>query len=75
MKYYLECVECDQVIDFWKYEGIEDTDHEGHKLRELDKRETIAEAQDCFDDGCLKQEHMGKAESQRQELLEMIKNV
>ena len=72
MKYYINCLTCDVVIDFWKYDSISDTDHEGHDLEDLNKKDTINEAFDCLTDGCLSQEHMGNNERQRIELLQMM---
>lgn len=49
---YRFCVDCDTIIDFWKYDSIEDTDHEGHNIRMLTEEEYKEAVKDCKDRGC-----------------------
>ncbi len=49
---YLHCLDCDQTFDYWKYDSLADTGHNGHTLRALTGDEFRAAAQDCAEDNC-----------------------
>jgi hypothetical protein len=49
---YLHCLDCDETFDYWKYDSLADTGHNGHTLRALTGEEFRAAALDCAEDGC-----------------------
>lgn len=49
---YLHCLDCDETFDYWKYDSLADTDHDGHALRALTADECRAAALDCASFGC-----------------------
>jgi hypothetical protein len=46
------CEDCDTVFDFWKYDSMEDTGHEGHNIRMLTAEEYKEAVESCREAGC-----------------------
>uniref|UniRef100_A0A6M3JZG6 Uncharacterized protein n=1 Tax=viral metagenome TaxID=1070528 RepID=A0A6M3JZG6_9ZZZZ len=60
---YRWCVDCDEPFDFWKYDSIKDTDHEGHTLREVTDEEFRNCVKGCAEIGelgycCFTEKHL-----------------
>ena len=36
---YLRCLDCHETFDYWKYDSLVDTGHDGHRLRALTREE------------------------------------
>lgn len=36
---YLRCLDCEETFDYWNYDSLADTDHDGHMLRALTAKE------------------------------------
>ena len=49
---YIYCEDCETYLDFWKYDSIEDTDHENCKWRYVTEEELKVCMRDCIEDGC-----------------------
>ena len=49
---YLHCLDCDETFDYWKYDSLADTGHNGHTLRALTHEEFAAAARECADEEC-----------------------
>ena len=49
---YLHCQTCDETFDYWKYDSLADTGHDGHALRSLTQAEFEAAARHCAETGC-----------------------
>lgn len=52
---YFHCEDCDMTVDFFKYESIEDTGHEGCCIRPLTPEETKEAVADCEENGCFEE--------------------
>ena len=49
---YLHCLDCDETFDYWKYDSLADTGHDGHTLRALTSEEFKAAARECAKERC-----------------------
>ena len=49
---YLRCLDCHETFDYWKYDSLVDTSHDGHRLRALTREEFSGAASRCADDEC-----------------------
>lgn len=49
---YLQCLDCDETFDYWKYDSLADTGHDGHSLRALTWEEFEQAARQCAEDEC-----------------------
>ncbi len=47
---YLHCQVCDETFDYWKYDSLADTGHDGHTLRALTREQFAAAARQCADE-------------------------
>jgi hypothetical protein len=43
---YFCCLDCQEFVDWWKFKDLEDTGHEGHKVRNV----TLEELRECVAD-------------------------
>ena len=43
---YIYCEICKEFVDWWKYNDLEDTGHQGHKVRNV----TLEELKECVED-------------------------
>jgi hypothetical protein len=60
VKDYIYCEDCDEFIDFWKYNhNLEDCGHEGCKWRYVTEEELKDCIQACKDWDCFKEEFLG----------------
>jgi len=49
------CETCRMIFDFWKYDSLADTGHDGHKIRKLTDEEYEKALKDCEQDGCFEE--------------------
>lgn len=49
---YRYCIDCDTIIDWWKYDSIEDTGHKGCNTRMLTAEEYKEAVKSCKQWGC-----------------------
>ena len=55
---YAYCEDCDTYFDWWKYETLEDTGHDGHRVRNVDAQELETLLKECEEDDCLEEEFL-----------------
>ncbi len=55
-KSYIYCETCDQFVDLWKYDCLEDTGHDTCNWRYVTKEELKECISDCEQDGCFEEE-------------------
>jgi len=44
---YLRCLDCSETLDYWKYDTLADSGHDGHTLRALTPEEFQAAMREC----------------------------
>lgn len=49
---YVFCIDCNMVIDLWKYDNLRNAGHEGHRVRELTTEEYEKALEECEEAGC-----------------------
>ena len=55
-KDYIYCKDCEEFVDLWQYDNIEDTGHDECNWRYVTKKELKGCIKDCEHDGCFKEE-------------------
>lgn len=69
---FIYCNDCDEFVDLWNYDSIEDAGHATCDYRYVDYSEMIECLSDCIDEGCISPEEID--EGQYEEVLEYLEN-
>jgi hypothetical protein len=59
-KDYVYCEDCEEYIDFWKYDSIEDTGHSECKWRLATEKELKECIDECKKNDCFKEDYYGE---------------
>lgn len=56
---YIYCNDCQEYVDFWKFDSIEDTGHEDCNWRYVTSEELKKLVDNCIKEGCFEQTYLG----------------